>query len=918
MASKRQNYNFFYEKVQSFSQICNLLPQFARIQQNLKPMENQLHTAPLKEIFKTLKTSDNGLSKQEVTKRLKQYGPNEIREVNKITWYHILFSQFANIMVGILAVAIIISASIGELIDAIAIGIILVLNSIIGFIQEYKAEKAVDALKKSTPNKTFVIRDGEEMEIFAKDLVPGDILVLEEGTAVPADARLISVSQLYTIESSLTGESHPVEKNPDKKAASQAVADLINMVFLGTVIAKGRGKAVVIRTGMETEFGKIALLVQTEDEVGSPLQESLNRITKYLALIAVIVAFFLFLFSLIMGRDLVEMLLLSISLAVSVIPEGLPVIITLTLAIGAQQMAKRNAILRKLKAAETLGSTSVICTDKTGTLTQNEMTVQVLYANSTQYSISGTGYEPLGEFFEGKKKIAPLQNPELEKLLIIGSLCNNSKLKKEGSDWKILGDPTEGSLLTLSEKAGLKLKDLEEKFPRTEELVFDSERKRMSTIHKGAMYTKGSPDLLLNVCKFIQINGEIKPLTEKDKKKILEKNNNFAENAYRVLGFAYKTIKAKEKTEEKDLIFIGLAGMIDPPRPEVKDAIAKCHRANIKVVMITGDHALTAKAIAEEIGLYKKNDKIVTGQELEAMTDAELAKNIEKIRIYARVNPYHKVRILQAFKSKNHIVAMTGDGVNDAPALKIADIGVAMGITGTDVSKQASDLILTDDNFATIVAAIERGRIIYENIKKFIRYLLSANFDEILVIVIVFAVGNPMPFIPLQILWVNILTDALPAIALGMDTPEENIMSLKPRDPKESIIKKILAFSFIAGIISTAITLIVYFEGLKRYSFEEVRTLVFTTIVMFEIFLVFSIRYERHGYFKNFFKNKILLASVVISFLLQLFAIYNPFMQKVLKTVPISLYEWIFISGLCIIGIIMIEIWKRFTYRRNT
>ena len=878
-------------------------------------MEKQLYTSPIKEVFKILKTSESGLSKKEVAKRLIKFGPNEIKEVNKTTWYKIFFSQFANIMVLILSVAIIVSASVGEYIDAVAIGVILVINAIIGFIQEYKAEKALEALRKSTPKKTLVFREGETMEIFVQDLVPGDILVLEEGMQIPADARLITASQLYTIESSLTGESQPSEKNPKKKITSTNINDLANTVFLGTVIAKGRGRAVVVQTGMKTEFGKIALLVQAEEETGSPLQKSLDHITKYLALISVGISLLLFAISLLIGRDLVEMLLLSISLAVSIIPEGLPVIITLTFAIGAQQMAKRHAILRKLKAAETLGSTSVICTDKTGTLTQNQMTVKVLYANGKEFSVSGTGYAPEGDFFHGNKKIN--SQKEFGKLLTCAVLCNNSQLKKENDVWSILGDPTEGSLLTLAEKSGINFLNLQEKFPRTEDLVFDSERKRMSTIHDKTMYTKGSPDLLLDVCKFIEIGGKVRAITEKDKNEILKMNNSFAESAYRVLGFAYKTLKPKEKNEEKDLIFLGLAGMIDPPRLEVKEAIKLCHKANIKVVMITGDHALTARAIAEQIGLYKKNDLILTGEELEKLSDAELAKNIDKVRIYARVNPYHKVKILKAFQNRGDIVAMTGDGVNDGPALKIADIGVAMGITGTDVAKEASDMILTDDNFATIVAAVERGRIIYENIKKFIRYLLSANFGEILIILTIFSFGHPIPFIPLQILWINILTDAFPAFALGLDTPEENIMSLKPRDPKESVMKKILNFSLVAGIVGTLVTLIVYFQGLTRYSFEEIKTLVFTTIVVFEILLVFSIRSERSGYFKNFFKNKLLLLSILVSFILQLVAVYNPFLQEIMETIPLTMEDWILIFGSCTFGIILIEIWKMLAYRRK-
>lgn len=861
------------------------------------------HSQSIDQVFKALNSNEEGLSAKTVLSLRDKLGFNEITDTGGVKWYQILLQQFANIMMLILFVAMGVSFAVGEHIDAIAIAVIIVLNAIIGFIQEYKAERAIKALKSMAAPHALVMRNGETMQIPARELVPGDIILLEEGMSIPADGRLIQISQMKTVESSLTGESLPIQKSLDLIQKFDSIGDLHNRVFMGTVISQGHGRAVVTEIGMQTEFGKIAHMVQSEENGATPLQKQLNKLSRFLAIMVLFISLGLFLLSFFTGRDPLEMFLLSISLAVSVIPEGLPAVITLTLAMGVQRIAKQNAIIRKLPAAETLGSTSVICTDKTGTLTQNQMTAQVIYVNGEILHIPGVGYSPIGEFPVDLKK-----NKELSLLLRTGVLCNNSNLIKDKKKWSVVGDPTEGCLLTLGRKGGLDLEKINAQYPRKDELVFDSERKRMSTLNKGVVYSKGAPDAVLEVCSHIQIDGQVLKLTPAKKKEVLKQNDELAAQAFRVLGFAYKE---GSLTEEK-LIFLGLVGMIDPPREEVKEAIETCRSAHINVIMITGDHALTAQAVGEKIGLYQKGDLVVTGADLEKMTAKQLSASLEKIRIYARVNPHHKVKILKALQRKGHIVAMTGDGVNDAPALKSADIGVAMGITGTDVSKEASEMILTDDNFATIVSTVKSGRVIYTNIKKFVRFLLSANFSEVFVIMIIFGLGYPLPFIPLQILWINLLTDSLPAIALGVDAPEEDIMELKPRNPNRTIWHELLAVSVIAGLISTVISTFLYFSNITDGSIEHTRTVMFTSVVVFEMLLVFSMRFSNKHYFTSFFENKLLLLGVALGIGLQLLAVYHPAFTPILETEPLDLSDWGWILGLCSSGVLIIEIWKFF------
>lgn len=861
---------------------------------------------------------NTGLSSAEAEKRLKKFGFNEITELKKITWLHILLAQFKNIMVLILLAAFIISFLVNEYIDAIAIFVIVIINAIIGFIQEYRAEKTIAAMKKLAAPFAVVIRDGIRIKIPAKNVVPGDLIVMEDGASIPADAKLIETSELHVIESSLTGESSPVLKSTKDISISKSIAEMTNMVFLGTKVAKGHGLAIVTATGMDTEFGKIANMIESEPERETPMQKKLGKLSKMLAIFTAVLCLILFTISIVTGRDIVEMLLINISLAVSVIPEGLPAIITLTLAIGVKNMAKKNALVRRISAAETLGSVSIICSDKTGTLTQNEMTVQKIYTNNTEFEVTGIGYEANGEVLMEGKKANGLQMNELLYIMTGSACCNNSDLILNEGKLEVSGDPTEACLLTLSKKAGIDPEETRKRFPRLYEHVFDSERKRMSTVNKidkeFFLITKGAPDSVINICDKIAIGGKEYKLDANKKKELMAVNEKYAKNALRVLGFAYKRLKEGQHGEESNMVFLGLVAMMDPARPEAKIAIEKCKSAGIDVVMITGDHLITAKAIGKEIGIFKEGDKFMTGEELEKISAKELEKIVEKIKIYARVNPIHKVKILEALQNKGRIVAMTGDGVNDAPALKKADIGVAMGITGTDVSKEASDIILLNDNFATIVESVESGRLIYENIKKFIRFLLSSNFDELILIVASFIIGAPLPLLPLQILAINLLTDSLPALALGVDTKDKDIMQKKPRNPKTSIFKELISFSLIAGIISAAVGLFIYLKYYQSESIEYARTMVFTSAVIFEMLLVFSVRYENRNYFVNFFTNKFLLMGVSLSLAIQALIIYSPMGNKIFSTVALSLKDIGIIFLASALGILVLEIYKLFKH----
>ena len=863
-----------------------------------------MYDKKIEDVLTELKTSKNGLTEKEAAARLLVYGPNEIKSEKKISPIRIFLEQFHSFVIYILIAALAISIFLGETVDAIVIGIIVVLNAIFGFIQEYRAEKSIEALKKLSSLKATVIRDNHEKDIDAKLLVPGDILKLDTGDKIPADSRLIEAVELQTQEASLTGESSPVKKELKVLAPKTQLADRINMVFSGTIISSGKGKAVVTHTGMRSQIGRIAKLIEEAGADETPLQKKLDQLGKWLGIITIIIASIVFLGGVLKGGSLLEFFIVAVSLAVAAIPEGLPAVVTISLAIGVQRMVKRNALIRKLPSVETLGSTTVICTDKTGTLTKNEMTVKKIYANNKIIDVTGSGYDKEGAFLHENKKINPL---EIDILLRIGALNNDANF--DGKD--VIGDPTEAALIVSAAKAGIAKEAIQNKYPRKDELPFTSERKIMTTMHsiegEEFAYAKGAPEVILNLCTSIYENGRIKKLTEQKKAEILGINAQFANSALRVLGFAYKTLMNKDRAE-KNLIFVGLQGMMDPPREEVKEAIRKCARAGIKVVMITGDNQITAKAVAQEIGISGKS---ITGSELEKLTESDLENYVEDIAIYARVNPEHKNKIVAALRKKGHIVAMTGDGVNDAPALKKADIGISMGIMGTDVAKEASDMILTDDNFASIVNAIEEGRGIYDNIKKFVEYLLSSNLGEVLTIFTAIMIGLPLPLIAIMILWINLVTDGLPALALSVDPAEPNIMERKPRKNHDKIVSNaIIVRMLLVGIVMMVGTLAIFTLSNPDENLAYAQTMAFSTLMFFQMFNVLNCRSEFSSLFKiGVFSNMRLWGAIIVSLLLQALVINTP-LSRFFSTVPLSMMDWLTAILVASSVFIIVEIYK--------
>lgn len=869
-----------------------------------------MHDKTAEQAIKELKTTARGLSQSEAEARLKQYGLNEIKEGKKVPPLKIFLEQFDSIVIWILIVATLISAFLKEYIDAIVILVILILIAVLGFVQEYRAESAIEALKKLASLKATVIRDGKKREIDAKELVPGDVIVLESGDKIPADARLIEVFSLQTQEAALTGESQPVKKHTDRLEEKASIADRKNMVFSGTIAVSGRAKALVVATGMQTEIGKIATLIEEIKPEPTPLQKKMDQLGRLLGTAAIAIAAIIFVVGLLVHKaSLLQMLIVAVSLAVAAIPEGLPAVVTISLALGTQRMLKRHALIRRLPSVETLGSTTVICTDKTGTLTANEMTVRKLFVNGRIIDVTGVGYETKGQFlWKGK----PAKTDEIELLLRIGALNNNAEL----SNSNLIGDPTEGALIVSAAKAGLLKSELEIEYPRIDEIQFTSERKMMTTIHKRhgekIAYVKGAPEVVLRLCNSISISGKVKRLTEHDKKEILEINKEFANEALRVLGFAYKTLV--DTNPEKNLIFAGLQGMIDPPRDEVKEAIEKCRKAGIRVIMITGDHEITAKAVAREIGLEGKS---ITGELLDEMEHFE--DIIEETSIFARVNPEHKIKIVDALKKKGHIVAMTGDGVNDAPALKKADIGVAMGITGTDVSKEASAIILTDDHFASIVNAVEEGRGTYDNIRKYFGYLVSGNIGEILIIFLGIIFGLPLPLTATQILLINLVTDGLPALALSADPFEPNAMSRKPRKQNEPIYKGLNAFTVYYPIAMTVVALSVFsWFYLNKGNLLQAQTATFLTISMFELYQAFACRSTIYPSIKvGLFKNKYLILAVFASFAIMVAGIFIASFGRFLDMAPLGIIEFLAIAAISSIGAIVIEASKYLRLRKE-
>jgi Ca2+-transporting ATPase len=907
-----------------------------------------------------------GLSSEEAKRRIERFGPNELKEAEKTTVWQMFLGQFEDALVLILLAATVVSFVLwlydpgdeAYPYDSIIILLIVLANAILGVVQEYRAEKSLEALKELSAPTALVLRDGKKERIPAKEMVPGDIFFLESGDKVAADSRLLEVINLEANESALTGESVPVGKTTDPIGSNSeetvGVGDRKNMVFMGTSITYGRGKAVVAATGMQTQIGTIAEMIQSAEDEETPLQKNLDRVGKQLGVMILIICGIVALTGVLEhGRytlqDMLQMFLFGVALAVAAIPEGLPAVVTVALAIGVQKMAAKNSIVRKLSAVETLGSTTVICSDKTGTLTRNEMTVRKIWLDGKMIDVTGEGYQPKGEF---KYNGAPLINKDLEKLLRMAALCSNARLVRRNDRWEIDGDPTEGALIVAAEKAGFPLETLEGKYPRIAEVPFSSERMRMATINREEdtlnAYVKGAPETIFPLCDRIFLDGKIQPLTAGLREKVLKQNEEMAQQALRTLGFAYRELPEIPKTSageyddqkiESALIFMGLIGMIDPPRKEAIEAIKVCKQAGIRPVMITGDHKLTAIAIAQELNMIPTSTaKVLTGKDLEATSQEELNRLSNEVAVYARVSPEHKVHIVDAVKSHGHIAAMTGDGVNDAPALKKADIGVAMGKGGTEVAKEASDMVLADDNFATIVTAVEEGRAIFDNIRKFISYLLSSNVGEVVSMFLGVMLAKVLgildnegaAFLPLtatQILWINLVTDGFPALALGVDPKDPNIMNMPPRDAKEQVIsKRMWRMIFSVGTwigLGTLFVLDAYYPGgLIEWKPEadpdHARTMAFTTMVMFEIFNAFNFRSFNTSVFKvGFFKNRWLLSAVALSLVLQCVVLYTPTLQRAFHTMPLGLEDWIICTLVGSTVLILGEITKRMGWFRT-
>ncbi|WP_041270234.1 calcium-translocating P-type ATPase, SERCA-type [Parageobacillus thermoglucosidasius] len=873
----------------------------------------QWHTLATNEVAKETNTNlTRGLTTEEAKKRLKRFGYNELKEAKKQSALLLFLNQFNDFMVLVLLAATVISGLLGEYVDAIAIIVIVIMNGCLGFFQERRAEKSLEALKKLSAPQATVLRDGEWVKIPARELVVGDIVKFSSGDRIGADVRLIDAKGLEIEESALTGESVPTAKSAvPLMNENAAIGDLHNMSFMGTLVTRGSGVGIVIATGMKTAMGQIANLLQEAETVTTPLQRRLEQLGKILIVVALLLTVLVVAVGVIQGHGLYEMFLAGVSLAVAAIPEGLPAIVTIALALGVQRMIKKNAIVRKLPAVETLGCASVICSDKTGTMTENMMTVTHIWANGKTWTVSGAGLETSGQFYENGRPIDAKKETVLQQLLMFGALCNSSQLKEKGGRRYIDGDPTEGALLVAAMKAGWTKDRIESEFIVEQEFPFDSERKMMTVIVKDKagrrfIVTKGAPDVLLQVCGQIYWNGREQTMTMAWRKTVQDVIHKMANQALRTIAIAYRPLQAQkritsEKEAEKDLVFIGIQAMIDPPRPEVKKAVQQCKEAGIKTVMITGDHVLTAKAIAKQLGVLPPDGKVMDGPTLSRLSVDELEGAVDDIYVFARVSPEHKLKIVKALQRRGHIVAMTGDGVNDAPAIKAADIGVAMGRSGTDVAKEAAALVLLDDNFATIQAAIQEGRNIYENIRKFIRYLLASNVGEIFVMLLAMLLALPLPLVPIQILWVNLVTDGLPAMALGLDRAEENVMKRPPRHPKEGVFARGLGWKIISrGFIIGLVTLAAFITAYERsgHALVYAQTVAFATLVMAQLIHVFDCRCERSILDRNPFENIYLVAAVMISILLLLVVIYYPPLQGIFHTVPIALFDWLLIIGL--------------------
>jgi Ca2+-transporting ATPase len=899
---------------------------------------------------------EKGLSSQEATARKEKFGSNELQEGKKRTFWNMVWEQLNNFVIIMLVVAAIISAFLGEIVDASAIIAIVILNTIMGVVQESRAEQALDALKKMAAPEAQVLRDGHRVSVPARDLVPGDIVFLEAGNFVPADLRLLEAVNLKIDEAALTGESVPVEKNSTVLLDADAtLGDRINTAFSGTVVSYGRGKGVVVSTGMNTQIGLIATMLQSVEEEQTPLQQKLDQLGKLLGYACMVISAVVFVAGWLQGGDLLESFMVAVSLAIAAVPEGLPAVVTISLALGMHEMVKRHALIRRLASVETLGSATVICSDKTGTLTQNVMTVTEVWTDGKTVNITGTGYVPEGNFILDGKKVELNDIPAVATTLWVGSVNNDSELEgiedENGKmNYRIVGDPTEGSILVAAAKAGVHAADLKRAYPREGEIPFDSTRKRMVTVHgikeawknstlpfngkeKTSSYViavKGAPDVVLKLCdRYQKADNTTEKLDDAARQRILKANDGMTQKALRVLGMAYRVVSAKPEDVdsdhlEKDLVFAGLVGMIDPAREEVKPALVKAIGAGIRTIMITGDYPNTAKAIAESIGLLQPGHRVVTGADIEAFSDEQLQEEVKTIDVFARVSPEHKMRIVNALRANGETVAMTGDGVNDAPAIKTADIGVAMGITGTDVAKQTADMVLTDDNYASIVSAVEQGRIIYSNIRKFVYYLISCNIAEIMIIFLPTILGKWMfpfaaatmavssPLKPIQLLWLNLVTDGAPALALGTEKGDPDIMDQAPRPKKEPIINRFMLMGIaIQTVAITSATLIAYSLGLRMGNQQTAETMAFVTLSLSELLRAYTARSERYPLLKmGVFKNKWMNLAVLASVALVMAVIYIPGLNIVFDTVPLTLVEWEEIIPLLLLPSVAAEVVK--------
>jgi Ca2+-transporting ATPase len=914
-------------------------------------VEKTWHALPVAEAASALGADPvHGLAPEEAARRLAAGGANELEEKPRPSFFALLLDQFKNFLVIILIVAAVVSIVLGEYIDAGAIILIVILNAVIGVIQESKAEEALAALKKMAAPEARVVRGGQTLTIASRDLVSGDCVLLEAGNFVPADIRLAETVNLRVEEASLTGESVPVEKNAGTALEEKApLGDRITMAYMGTLVTFGRGRGIVAGTGMKTQIGLIARMIQEEEAEDTPLQKKLTQMGKWLGIAALAVCAVVFLVGVLEGRDVLEMFMTSVSLAIAAVPEGLPAIVTICLALGMREMIKRHALIRKLPAVETLGSATVICTDKTGTLTQNEMTAGHIWADGESLAITGEGYQPRGEIQKDTRRAELREYSSVRLLLQAAMLASDAHLELGEEEvgerkWRMVGDPTEGALVVAAAKADLHREAVESRFPRVAEIPFDSERKLMTTIHSVppataiqkkeaaavgvdtpyVAFTKGAPDLILEKCSSIEKRGVVRELSEADRRDILEVNGTLASRALRVLGVAYRPLaecpaSPKAAEVETGLTFVGLVGMIDPARPEATAAIRTAHTAGLKVIMVTGDYRETAAAIGKSIGLVPATDGAVegapaiSGAEIDALDDEQLSQAVERTTVFARVSPQHKVRIVDALKKKGHVVGMTGDGVNDAPALKRADIGIAMGITGTDVTKQTADMVLTDDNFASIISAVEQGRIIFSNIRKFVFFLLSCNLGEIGTLFLGTLFGWPLPLTAIQLLWMNLVTDGAPALALGLEKGEPGIMGRPPRPTGEPIINRSMILALgMQTVAITAVSLLSFWIGWTVFGgVAEARTMAFVMLSGCQLIRAYTNRSERASIFSiGVFSNRWMQYAVGLSTLLLLAVVYIPYVNDVFNAAPLSLAQWAYMAPLLLFPAVVDELTK--------